>query len=185
MPRKKRAGEYTLRSGSSVVVFWIGAVVMAVVIATPLVMANWRVFAFAIAPALLLTWVLWIVLYRPAVRYDASGAVVVNIGRTHVLPWNRVTRIRQRLGIDFDLDDGGVVKAVGVPPPRRPGNLASNFDRRTRPVYDFSRNAEILEGFRVAAAPVEESVVSTWDLIPLAIGAVLIIAVVLDALIGI
>jgi hypothetical protein len=185
MPRKKHTGEYTLRSGSSVAVFWIGAVVMAVVVATPLVRADWRVFAFAIAPALLLTWALWIVLYRPAVRYDARGAIVVNIGRTHVLPWNRVTRIRQRLGIDFDLDDGRIVKAVGVPPPRRPGNLASNFDRRTRPVHDFSRNAEILEGFRVAAAPVEASVMSRWDVIPLAIGAVLVVAVVIDALIGI
>lgn len=185
MPRKKRTGEYTLRSGSSVIVFWLGVAVMAILVATPLARADWRVFAFVLAPALVVTWVLWIALYRPAVRYDESRAVVVNIGRTHVLPWHRVTGVRQSLGVDFELDGGRVVKAVGVPPPRRPGNLARNFDRRTRPAYDFNRNAEILEGFRVAAAPTDESVVSRWDAIPLAIGAVLIIAVVIEVFIGI
>ncbi len=185
MPREKRTGEYTLRSGSSVVVFWIGAVVMAVVIATPLARSDWRVFVFAVAPALLLVWALWIALYRPAIRYDARRAVVVNMGRTHVLPWPRVAGVRQRLGIDFELDSGRVVKAVGVPPPRRLGNVASNFDRRTRPAYDFNRNADILDSFRVAAAPDDESVVSRWDAIPLIIGAVLVVVVVVEVLVEI
>lgn len=185
MPRKKRAGEYTLRSSSSVVVFWLGATVIAVLITTPLVQADWRVFALMVAPAFLLIWALWIALYRPAIRYDERRAVVVNMGRTHMLPWHHVTGIRQRLGIDFDLDGGRVVTAVAVPPPRRLGNVASNFDRRTRPAYDFSRNADILEGFRAAAAPTDESVVSRWDAIPLTIGAVLLVAVAVEVLFGI
>jgi hypothetical protein len=185
MSRKNRTDEYVLRSSSSVAVFWIGAALMAILIGTPLVRADWRVFAFAVAPALLLTWVLWIMLYRPAVRYDASRAIVINIGRTHVLPWPRVTGIRQRLGIEFDLDSGGVVKAVGVPPPGRPGNLASMLDRRTRPVHDVTRNAEILESVRVAARPGDEPVVSRWDVLPLVIGSALIVAVAVEVLFGI
>jgi hypothetical protein len=185
MPQKKRAGGYTMRSTSSIAVFWIGAVVIAVVIATPLVRADWRVFAFVLPPALTLAWALWVVLYLPSIRYDASGVVVVNIGRTHVLPWPRVTSIRQRLGIDFDLDGGGVIKAVAVPPPRRPGNLATLLDRRTRPAHDFSQNAEILEGFRVAAAPDAGSVVSRWNAVPIAIGVVLILALVIELIVGI
>jgi hypothetical protein len=182
MPRRNRTDKYTIRSGSSVVVFWVGAAVMTVVIVTPLLRADWRVFTFVIAPALLLVWVLWIALYRPAVRFDARRVVVVNIGRTHVLPWPRVISIRQRLGLDFDLDGGTVVKAVGVPPPRRLGNVASMFDRRTRPTYEYSQNADLLESVRVAAAPDGAPVVSKWDTIPLAIGVALILAIAVEVL---
>ncbi|CAN5349847.1 hypothetical protein BH09ACT1_BH09ACT1_27010 [soil metagenome] len=174
-----------MRSTSSVAVFWIGVVVIAVVIATPFVRADWRVLAFVLPPALTLAWVLWIVLYLPSIRFDANGVVVVNIGRTHVLPWPRVTSIRQRLGIDFDLEGGGVVKAVAVPPPRRPGNLANLLDRRTRPAYDFSQNAEILEGFRAAAAPDDGSVVGRWNAVPIVIGGVLLVALAIELVIGI
>jgi hypothetical protein len=185
MPRTKRVGEYTMRPSSSVAVFFIGVVVIAIVIATPLLRADWRVFAFAVAPALTLAWLLWIVLFRPSIRYDASGVVIVNIARTHVLPWPRVISVRQRLGVDFDLDGGVVVSAIAVPPPRRPGNLESLLDRRTRPAYEFSRNAEILEGFRVAASPNDDAAVSRWNVVPLAAGAVLVVAVAIELLVGI
>lgn len=179
---KKRTGDFVMRATSSIAVFWIGVAVMAVVIAASLFQGNLRLFAFVIAPALLLTWILWILLYRPAVRYDTNRVVVVNVARTHVLPWHRVASVRQRLGIDFELAGGGVVRAIAVPPPREPGIVARNFDRRTRPAFDFSRNAEILDGFRSAAAPGDESVVSRWELLPLAIGIVPIIAVLLEVL---
>ncbi|MCU1415748.1 MAG: hypothetical protein JWN80_3088 [Microbacteriaceae bacterium] len=185
MPRNKRSGEYTLRSGSSAVIFWIGAVVLGIVVVVPLVSGQWRVSAFAIAPALLLVWALWIALYRPAVRYDSSRAVVINMGRTHVLPWPRVSRVRQGIGLQFELVDGGHVVAVAVPPPRRTGNVASFFDRRTRPVQDVTRDAELLDSVRVAAAPGADPVASHWDVVPLAIGVVLVVAVVVEVIIGI
>jgi hypothetical protein len=185
MPRNTRSGEYALRSGSSVVVFWIGTVVLAIVVIVPLVSGQVRVFAFAIVPALLLVWALWLALYRPVVRYDSSRAVVTNMGRTHVLPWPQVTRVRQGIGLQFELDNGRHITAVAVPPPRRTGNVASFFDRRTRPVQDVTRDAELLESVRLAAAPGAEPVVSRWDVVPLAIGAVLLVAVVIEVLIGI
>jgi hypothetical protein len=185
MPRKKGSGEYTLRSGSSAVVFWIGTVVLGIVVVVPLVSGQWRVAVFAIAPALFLIWALWIALYRPAVRYDSDRAVVINIGRTHVLPWPRVSHIRQGIGLKFELVGGGEITAVGVPPPRRTGNVASFFDRRTRPVQDVTREAELLESVRTAAAPGEAPVVSRWEVVPLVIGAVLLVAIAVEVLIGI
>ncbi|MES2170682.1 MAG: hypothetical protein V4479_08170 [Actinomycetota bacterium] len=185
MPRKQRSDEYTLRSGSSAVVFWIGAVVLTIVVIVPLVSGQLRLFAFAILPALFLIWALWIALYRPAVRYDSHRAVVVNLGRTHVLPWPQVTRVRQGIGLQFELVRGGHITAVAVPPPRRTGNVASFFDRRTRPVQDVTRDAELLESVRLAAAPGDDPVVSRWDLIPLAIGVLLIVAAVIEVLVGV
>lgn len=177
--------QYTLRSGTSVVAFWAGVVVSAIVIVVPALQAEWNVLAFVLGPALLLVWMLWMVLYRPAVRYDTRHVVISNIGRTHVLPWPQIIDIRQRLGIDFEINGGGVVRAVGISPPRRAGNVASNFDQRTRPAYDFDRNVEILEGFRRAAAPTDEPVSSRWDVFPLTIGAALIIIVAGELLFGV
>ncbi|MBC7517586.1 MAG: hypothetical protein H7248_01660 [Microbacteriaceae bacterium] len=185
MPRKQRAGEYTLRSGSSVFVFWIGAVIMVIVVAASVAGGDWRVFAFEFVPALLIVWVLWIALYRPSIHYDEHRAVVVNIGRTHVLPWARVDSVRQRIGLAFELDAGRIVTAVGVPAPRPVGNVASNFDRRTRPTNHFNASAELLESVRVAAAPTTDQVVSRWDTLPLALGAVLVVAVAVEVLFGV
>jgi len=180
MPRTARAGRYVVRSASTVIPFWIGVVVLAGVIAIPLVQADWHLLRFVIGPALLLAWVLWFVLYRPAVHYDAERAVVVNFGRIHVLPWSHVTGVRQGISLVFELDAGKPISAFGAPAPRRTGNVAGNFDRRTRPVESFHREAELLDGARQAAAPSAEPVSVRWDVIPLAIGAVLALAVIIE-----
>ena len=185
MPRQRRDGEYVMRATSSVVAFWVTTAICVVVVATPLVRWDDRVLAFVIGPALLLVWVLWLVLYRPSVRYDAVRAVVVNIGRTHVVPWGHVVVVQQRLSLDLRLDDDRIVRAVGIAPPRRPGNIVSSLDRRNRLEYDYNRNADVLEGYRIAAPPSQEPVTSRWDLIPLAIGAVLVIAVVVEIVVGV
>ncbi len=184
MSQKARARRHVVRSAGAVIPFWIGAVILAVVVGTPLVLADWRLFGFVIAPALLLAWVLWFILYRPAVHYDDAGAVVINFGRVHVLPWARVTSIRQGISLVFDLDTGKPVSAFGAPAPRRTGNVMSNFDRRTRPVESFHREAELLDGFRLAAAPDSAPVTTHWDAVPLVIGAVLLLAVAVEVAIG-
>jgi hypothetical protein len=183
MPRKPQTNEYTLRSGSSVLAFWAGAVIIAIVLGVSIVLADWQGVALILLPALLVVWVLWMGLYRPAIRYNESRAVVVNMGRTHLLPWARVETVRQRIGLDFELEGGRIVTAAGVPPPRRVGNVASAFDRRTRPTNYYNTNSEILESVRVAAAPADAPVVSRWDVLPLAIGAVLVIAVAVEVLV--
>lgn len=184
MPRTARA-RYTLRSASAVIPFWIGVAVLAGVVVIPLVGADWRLVAFTVPPVLLLSWILWLMLYRPAVHYDAAQAVVVNFGRTHVLPWGHVVNVRQGISLIFDLDAGKPVSAFGAPAPRRTGNIMGNLDRKTRPVETFHREADLLDGFRRGAAPADAPVTSRWDLIPLAIGGVLAAAVVVEILIGI
>jgi len=179
------APRYTMRSASGVVTFWVGAVVLAVVIGIPLFQADWRLLAFLVAPALLLAWLLWLVLYRPALQYDDSAAFVVNIGRKYVLPWGHVTRVRQGIGLQFDLDAGKPVQAVGVPARRQRGIIAGAIDRRTRPTNDINYNAEILDGVRGAARASDAPIIRSWDIIPLAIGVVLIIAVVVEFAVGV
>ncbi|HXR45691.1 MAG TPA: hypothetical protein VN759_12825 [Pseudolysinimonas sp.] len=180
MARTARAGRYVLRSASTVIPFWIGVVVLAGVIAIPLLQADWHLLRFVLGPCLLLAWVLWFALYRPAVHYDAQRAVVVNFGRIHVLPWSHVTAVRQGISLVFELDAGKRISAFGVPAPRRTGNVAGNFDRRTRPVESFHHEAELLDGVRQAAAPVSEPVTRSWDVVPLAIGGVLVLAVIVE-----
>lgn len=185
MARQRRSGGYVLRTTSSVVGFWVGVVILAVVVGTPLVRGDWRLLGFAAAPSLLLAWILWIVLYRPAVRWDAERAVVTNIGRRHVVPWPRVRVVRQTINLVFELHEGAPVRAVGAPPPRRPGNIASNFDRRSRVGYDFHQNATLLESYRQAAPPSDAPVEHRWEIVPLAIGAVLTVVVALQFILGI
>jgi hypothetical protein len=174
-----------MRSATAVIAFWVGAVVMLAVVVIPLLQPDWPLFRFLLAPALLLTWLFWIVLYRPAVHYDQARAIVVNVGRKHVLPWGHVAHLRQGIGLMFDLDSGKTVQALGVPAPRRPGIIAGSIDRRTRPTQDFHHDAEVLDGVRQAAATSSETIVATWDVIPLVIGALLVVAVVIEFVIGI
>ncbi|CAN5433198.1 hypothetical protein BH10ACT6_BH10ACT6_09960 [soil metagenome] len=174
-----------MRTASAVITFWVGIAALLVVIGAPLLAADWRVFRFSLGPSLLLAWILWIALYRPAVHYDDARAVVVNIGRRHVLPWGHVTDVRQGIGLFFDLDAGKPVVAFGVPARRPPGNIASAIDRRTRPTHDLNREADLLDGVRRAAAPSPEPVVTRWEVVPLVIGAVLVVGVVLEFALGI
>lgn len=103
--------------------------------------------------ALLLAWALWIALYRPSVRYDENRVVVTNIGRVHVLPWGQIAAVDQGLNLVFRLRDGRTLNAWGSPYPRRPGNIELMLDRRTRPEYDFHRNAAMLEHYVAVARP--------------------------------
>jgi len=184
MPAKPR--RYTVRSSSSTLGFVLGAVVLLVLLVVPVVVGQWRLLGFVLAPALLFAWTLWIVLYRPAVQYDDRTVVIVNIGRVHVLPWARVQRIRQRFSLEFELDDARKpLQAWGVQPPRRSGNIASNFDRKSRTAPDPDRYVRVLEGFREGAAPSDEPVSTRWDLVPLLIGAVLVVAVIVEIVVGV
>jgi hypothetical protein len=182
--RPKGTRPYVIRTTSTQVAFWVGTVVLLVVVGTPLVRADWGLFGFVLPIALLIAWLLWILLYRPAVHYDDHGAVVVNIGRIHTLPWGHVLALQQRLNLIFELDNGTSVHAWGAPLPRGPGNVAQNFDRRTRPPVDeFHHNADVLDSYRRVAAPSDAPLSRRYDVVPLAIGAVLIVAVLVEFLI--
>lgn len=178
------ATRYTFRAASAVVTFWVGIAVLVVIVGSPIVNQDWSVAAFALGPSLLLAWMLWIALYRPAVHWDDARVVVVNIGRRHVLPWGHVTNVRQGIGMIFELDAGKPVIAYGVPAPRQAGNIASTIDRRTRPAFDLNRDADLLEGVRRSATPSSDPVVSRWEVVSLSIGVVLVVGVIVEVALG-
>ena len=184
MSRSGRPRRYVLRPASTAVTFWVGVVVLAIIAATPAATGSWRVFAFVLPLALFLIWLLWVVLYRPAVHWDKNEVVIVNIGRIHVLPWARVFALRQGINLIFTLHGGRTISAWGAPAPKGPGNLVSNFDRGSRLERNVDRNVEVLDGYLLSAAPSEEQVTSRWDVVPLAIGGVLLLAVVVDLAFG-
>ena len=93
--------------------------------------------------------------------------------------------MRQGIGLLFDLDARKTITAYGVPAPRPPGNIASVIDRRTRPTHDLNRDADLLEGVRSSATPSSDPIVSSWDVVPLVIGAVLVVVVVVEVALGI
>jgi hypothetical protein len=182
---RKHPDRYVMRSAGSVIAFWVVAAALVVVVGIPLVGANWPVLSFLFAPSLFLAWLFWIVLYRPSVRYDQTQAVIVNIGRRHVLPWGHVTNIHQGINLIFELDAGKSIQAWGVPAPRRPGIIGSAIDRRTRPSTDLHHDAELLDSIRRSITPTSDPVVSTWEFVPLIIGLVLAIAVAVEFIIGV
>ncbi len=184
MPKQEERG-YVIRPTSSIVAFWVAVAVLLVVVGVPLFTADWHTFGFVLPLSLFLAWVLWIVLLRPGLRYDAAKAVVTNIGRTHTVPWPRVAGVRQRLNVVFELDTGKSIEAWGAPYPRKRSNVLNGFSKDpAQSEYDFDQRAELLESFRKAAPASDEPVRSRWDVVPLLIGLVLAIAVVLELTLG-
>lgn len=181
--------EYVIRDTSLLVVFWLGVVALAalvVLLGTPLFGSDWSLFGFLLPPALLLAWTLWLVLYHPQVRYNPTRALVINIGRVHELPWARVSAVRQRLTLVFDLTNGRTVTAAGVSAPRGAGTVVGGISGRLgEAATHFNRNAEALDAQRASAAPTDAQAVSRWDVVPLVIGAVLLVASTIDLLVAV
>ena len=184
MARPGSAPRYTFRAASAVITFWVGIAALVVIVGSPVVNRDWSVLGFTLGPSLVLAWLLWIALYRPAVHYDDARVVVVNIGRRHVIPWGHVTNVRQGIGMIFELDASKPVVAYGVPAPRQAGNIASTIDRRTRPAFDLNRDADLLDGVRRSATPSSDPVVSKWEVVPLSIGAVLVVGLIIEVALG-
>lgn len=176
------AHSYVLRDTFMSVVFWIAAALGLVFAGDPLIRGDVARFA-AVAPIVALAaWILWMVMFHPHLRYDDDRAVVTNIGRVHELPWSRVVTVRQNLNLSFELDDGRRIRATGVTAPRDRGLVLAGLTRGKMGVNstDFHHNADALRPVQAAATPSDDPVVSRWDVIPLAIGAVLAVAVLID-----
>ena len=173
---------YVLRDTFTSVVFWIAVALGVVFVGDPLVRGDLVRFATTAPIVALVAWILWMVMFHPHLRYDDHRAVVTNIGRVHELPWSRVVTVRQSLNLSFELDDGRRIRATGVTAPRDRGLVLAGLTRGKMGVNstDFHHNADALRPIQAAAAPSGDPVVSRWDVVPLAIGAVLAVAVVVD-----
>ena len=176
------AHSYVLRDTLTTVVFWIAVALGAVLAGDPLVRGDLVQFGRTAPIVALVLWFLWMVMFHPHVRYDDHRVVVTNIGRVHELPWSRVVTVRQSLSLTFELEDGRRIRATGVTAPRDRGLVLAGLTRGKMGVGsgDFHHNADALRPVQAAAAPTSDPVVSRWDVIPLAIGAVVAVAVVVD-----
>lgn len=174
---------YVLRDTVTAVVFWLAAALGVVLVGDAAFRGDLARVAVSAPIAAFVLWILWMVMLHPHIRYDEDRVVVTNIGRVHVLPWTRVVTVRQKLNLTFELDDGRVIRATGVTAPRDRGLLLSGLTkgRLGAGSANYHRNADVLRPLRDAAAPTDASVVSRWDAVPLLIGAVLVLAVGIDA----
>jgi hypothetical protein len=174
-----------IRDTVTSVVFWLAAALGVVFVGDPVLSGDLPRFAATAPIVAAVIWVLWLVMFHPHIRYDEERVVVTNIGRVHVLPWSRVVAVRQKLNLAFELDDGRWVRATGVTAPRDQGLLLSGLTkgRMGAGSANYHRNADILTPMREAAVPSDEAVVARWDAVPLLIGAVLLVALVVDVVV--
>jgi hypothetical protein len=173
------------RPGSSLAAFWVLTGFGALLLGDAVVRGDWGIFGLSLAPACLVVWLGWTLLYRPEIRFDVTHVVVVNPGRIHRIPWERVSEVGQRLQITFETDDGKRTTCWGSPFPEKPG-----LRRRTPSEKRFREPGSALVGALDASrrnsssagssgAPVERR----WDVIPLGVGAALAVVCIVEFLI--
>lgn len=179
------AHSYVLRDTVMAVVFWLAAALGVVLVGDPILRGDLALVASTAPIVAFAVWALWMLLFHPHLRYDEERAVVTNIGRVHELPWSRVVTVRQNLTLAFELDDGRRIAATGVTAPRGRGLMLSGLTKGKLGVgsEEFHRNADALRPIQSAAAATDAPVVSRWDVVPLAIGAVLAVLVIVDILV--
>lgn len=122
------------------------------------------------------------ILYRPQIRIGEDALVVVNPGRIVEVPWQRIRSASQRFQVVVDLDDGRHVTCWGSPFPEKPGTrrMSPAEARRARPGREI---ASTIEAARDSAAATESDapVRRHWDVVPLAIGAALVVGCIVEA----
>jgi hypothetical protein len=182
-PPAKSERDYVIRDTSSLVIFGLALVVLVALFV--MLTGDAPSMIFVTPLALLFVWVLWLVLVRPKVSYNVDRVSVVNILRTYEIPWARVSAVEQRLNIVFHLDDDTSVVAAGVSAPRGQGvvmgGLTGQIEHRDK---GFNHNVDTLDAYRDTTAPSDEKVTSRWNVVPLAIGGVLIVAAAIDLLVA-
>jgi len=173
---------YVLRDTLTMVVFWLAAALGVVLVGDPLVRGDVALFGTTAPIVGLAVWVLFLVMFHPHIRYDDEHVVVTNMGRVHDIPWSRVVTVRQHLNLAFELDDGRRITAVGVTASRGRGLVLSGLTQGKMGIgsEEFHQHADALRPLQESARRSDAPVVSRWDTVPLAIGAVLAVAVAVD-----
>jgi hypothetical protein len=81
-----------------------------------------------LAVAALVFWFYWAVLIRPHIVATPATLTLVNVWATHVIPWQRISRLTSVYQLIVTLDDGRVIRSWGAPAAgpqrRRPGRGA-------------------------------------------------------------
>lgn len=110
-----------------------GATMIAVIAAAALLLADavyrgqWVVLFVSLPPLATIVWVVWILVYRPCIRYDDDAMEVVNVGRVTRMPWPLIVDLTMRFQVVALLADEKKVVSWGGPTmprtkARRPGD---------------------------------------------------------------
>lgn len=133
---------------------------------------------------LLVVWAAWMLLVHSSVRSERDRVVVTNLARVHSVPWARVRDIVERAQLGFELDSGRTITAWGGPFLRRKRGAATPGVDALHAAHESAilRERDALR--RRATDPMSSGPpqpTASWDLIALGIGAVLVVAVILAA----
>lgn len=192
-PRVRRVGSAEMsrvpRPSSSLVSFWAVTIFGVLLVGDTLVGFHWVAFFTWLFPSAFVVWVLWVLLYRPIILFDANHVVIINPLRIVDAPWAHVTAVRQRLQLMLDLDDGKTVTCWASPFPDKPGRRRPSSYGVPGGVAQAARQdfARPLESARVAAKTKhvdsrepDVPVVRRWDFPAIIVGAVLVVACVIE-----
>ena len=164
------------RASSSLAAFWAVAGFAALLVGDAVVRGDLRLAVEWGAPAALAVWVAWLILYRPQVRFDQTGLVVLNPLRISTVPWTRVAAVTQRFQLVLELDDGSHITCWGSPFPEKPGLRRPNSAKSTdRAPLGAAAALEVMRSRAISSA-VEPGVRRGWDLRAVAIGVALVAA---------
>ena len=183
---RNKPHSYVVRDTGISVAFWLVTAVGVVLVGAAVVRGDiWQLVVTASIVGLVV-WALAMVLFHPHVRYNDAGVVVTNIGRIHEIPWTRVAAVRQSLNLIIELDDGRRIRASGVTAPRDRGLIMGTLTRGKLGAgsLEFHKYADALRLLQEGAAKSDAPIVSRWDTRWLAVGAVLVLAVVVEAILG-
>ncbi len=190
------ANRRVIRAGSPLFTFWLVVACVVLLLGDAAGQGDWPVFALALAPSLLAVWLGWMLFLRPCIIVTSDRLTVRNIGRVIEMPWGSVGELRLRFGVVVELADGRHVNCWGGPFGARPGTARRAVQARRngeepRPDAGTAAIASLeavrAEAMDAAAADPRRAaaliapVVRRWDGWPLLLGAALVVAVVLEA----
>lgn len=111
------------------------------------VRGAWTLVVLASPWLLALVMLCWALLVRPCVEVRRDGLRVVNLLRTHQVPWAEIEHLSVRYQLMVERTDGRVLRAWGSPTVERP--RADDFDDPTshkRPFVDVTTVIEHARG---------------------------------------
>jgi hypothetical protein len=117
--------------------WWISGVLAALfayLLIDAAVRAEWTIVLLSLPWMGLVLLVCWMLLIRPCLIVSPSTLTVVNVFRTHTIPWREVAELQVRYQLVVELTDGTTIRAWGSPTirPRRDREADTSTPNRSR-----------------------------------------------------
>lgn len=117
--------------------WWISGVLAALfayLLIDAAVRAEWAIVLLSLPWMCAVLLVCWMLLIRPCLVIAPSTLTVVNVFRTHIIPWRDVAALQVRYQLVVELTDGTTIRAWGSPTvrPRRDREADVSTTHRSR-----------------------------------------------------